>query len=189
MLELDEDHKAKVEAALEADREGRHQRNAEHYARSSRNLNKKRQRRYDADPEKYRGHQKKYRASHLEASRASSAAWFGNNPDVVKYVRVHAAKYRAKNKELDFNLTVESIDWPTHCPVFGFEFDYSKRRNPAGKTTSPSLDRIDNSKGYTLDNVQVISNLANTMKLNATPEQLTMFANWILESQKNSGKP
>jgi hypothetical protein len=49
-----------------------------------------------------------------------------------------------------------------------------------GRHDSPSIDRKDNTKGYTKDNVWVISQLANQMKSNATPEQLRAFARWIL---------
>jgi hypothetical protein len=45
---------------------------------------------------------------------------------------------------------------------------------------SPSLDRVDNSKGYTKDNVWVISQLANKMKNNASLDQLRCFASFWL---------
>ncbi len=85
-------------------------------------------------------------------------------------------KLRASQKNLEFDLTKEDIVIPTLCPILlkplicGDKNDYS---------FSPSVDRIDNSKGYTKDNIQVISMKANKMKNNATKEELLNFAKWI----------
>ncbi len=38
---------------------------------------------------------------------------------------------------------------------------------------------VEKSRGYTKDNIQVISYKANTMKNNATIEELKLFSNWI----------
>jgi hypothetical protein len=43
---------------------------------------------------------------------------------------------------------------------------------------SPSIDRLDSRKGYTPENIVVISHRANTIKGNATPEELRMIAKY-----------
>lgn len=55
----------------------------------------------------------------------------------------------------------------------------------AGKT--PSLDRIDSTKGYTKENIQVISSLANRMKSNCSIEQLIQFAKGVLDVHTKEG--
>ena len=45
---------------------------------------------------------------------------------------------------------------------------------------SPSLDRMDNSKGYVKGNVQVISHKANSMKFSASKDELLKFAEWVM---------
>ena len=51
---------------------------------------------------------------------------------------------------------------------------------PGGKMNSPSLDRMDNSKGYVKGNVQVISHKANSMKFSASKDELLKFAEWVM---------
>lgn len=90
----------------------------------------------------------------------------------------NAAKIRAKYKGIEFNISVEDIVIPNNCPYFNVPLT---RIFDNGRTDfNPSLDRIENSKGYVKGNVQVISNLANSMKRNASIEQLIEFAKNIL---------
>jgi predicted nucleic acid-binding Zn-ribbon protein len=91
------------------------------------------------------------------------------------------AKGRAKQKGLDFNLTVKDIIIPKHCPILGTEL-VCKSGASGGQKNSPALDRKDSKKGYTKDNIQVISHLANMMKSHATEEELISFANWIIKN-------
>ena len=47
------------------------------------------------------------------------------------------------------------------------------------KSNSPSIDRLDNTKGYVKGNVWVISTLANNMKNSAGFKDLHIFADWV----------
>lgn len=84
------------------------------------------------------------------------------------------AKRRAKEKNLSFNIEVEDIIIPEKCPVFNTPFIISRNSEQ-----SPSLDRIDSSKGYVKGNIQVISRKANTIKSNATPEEVMLVAKFM----------
>lgn len=98
------------------------------------------------------------------------------------------AKGRAKLKGLEFNLTVKDIIIPKCCPILEIEL-VCKSGTSGGQKNSPALDRKDSKGGYTKDNVQVISHLANMMKSHATEEELIKFANWIMTSlPKDSGQ-
>ena len=92
---------------------------------------------------------------------------------------LNGIKQRAKDNNLDFDLTLDDINNFSVCPVFGFVLERSKGK-PA--FNSPSVDRIDPTKGYTKDNIQILSNKANTMKQDATKEELVAFAKWILQT-------
>lgn len=111
-------------------------------------------------------------------NKESCKEWNKNHKESFVLKRI---KERAFKKELDFNLTVEDIVFPEKCPVFGFEL---QRNVNIPKFNSPSVDRIDPTKGYTKDNIQILSNKANAMKQDATPEELLKFAEWIFKTYK-----
>ena len=94
---------------------------------------------------------------------------------------VYSAKHRAKTKGLEFDLTKDDIVIPDMCPVLGTAIS---KRNTKQSRSSPSIDRIDPTRGYTKDNIQIISWQANTMKNNATKEELIAFAEWVLKFYK-----
>ena len=81
---------------------------------------------------------------------------------------IASAKHRAKKYGLDFNIDSSDIIIPEVCPVLGIPIF---RNNPQCKDNSPSLDRIDNSKGYVKGNVCVISFRANQLKNCGTLEE------------------
>lgn len=95
---------------------------------------------------------------------------YGNTEDDRRASQLNTIRLRAEKAGIPFAITKKDLDWPTHCPILGIELSRGGDRN-----TSPSVDRINPDLGYIKGNVRVISKLANTMKSNATVEQLEMF--------------
>lgn len=92
-------------------------------------------------------------------------------------------KRRAKllGIEYDSSITPEYIASliTDKCPALDIKLTYGYGY---GKSSSnPSIDRIDNNKGYVVGNLQILSRRANTMKSNATDDELIKFSNWILK--------
>jgi hypothetical protein len=86
----------------------------------------------------------------------------------------------SKNKcKKEFNLSVEDIIIPTHCPYLGVELTTIFNEND--NDNYYSIDRIDSNYGYVKGNIQIISRLANTMKNKASKEQMITFAKNILK--------
>lgn len=93
----------------------------------------------------------------------------------TKYLKrylLQLAKNRAKHLKLDFDLDISDINIPEECPVLKVPFKFKTKY-------AMSLDRIDPSKGYVKNNVQIISRKANLMKQDATQQELRNFANWV----------
>lgn len=89
---------------------------------------------------------------------------------------LRSAKHRAKVGNFPIDITIEDIQIPEFCPILKIKLEVSTEN---AAPNSPSLDKIIPELGYVKGNVQVISNLANTMKWNATFEQLINFAEWV----------
>lgn len=87
--------------------------------------------------------------------------------DLQRYL-FKKAKSRAKKYNLEFDLILEDIVIPEYCPIFKtkiigkIEFDGlgGKGRNYNG----PSMDRIENHKGYIKSNIVICSWKANYFK-------------------------
>jgi hypothetical protein len=96
------------------------------------------------------------------------------------------AKNRAAKKGVPFEITSAYIlsILPDECPIFGTPFKYLG--NGGILPTSPSLDRIDPSKGYVEGNVMVISSKANNIKSAYTSSDIFKVALW-LQTIENKG--
>lgn len=68
--------------------------------------------------------------------------------------------------------TVDDIVFPEICPLMGFKIlieEFGIRHD------SPSIDRKDPKKGYTKENIWIISTRANILKNNASLEELELL--------------
>ena len=88
-----------------------------------------------------------------------------------------AAKRRARIKGLEFNIEVSDIIIPEVCPILEVPLVLGTKGN---YEYTPSLDRIDNSKGYIKGNIMVISKKANSMKNSASLQELRNFCKNVL---------
>jgi hypothetical protein len=94
-----------------------------------------------------------------------------------EYILLKRAETNARERKLEFNLTLEDIIIPDKCPFFNVPFD--------DKRYSLSIDRIDSNKGYIKGNVQIISYIANKMKNDASIKELLIFANNVIGIYSN----
>lgn len=89
-----------------------------------------------------------------------------------------AAKRRAKNSGLEFTLTQNDIPViPVLCPVLLIPLIIKSGSCGPG-VNSPTLDRIDNSKGYVPDNIAIISWKANSHKGDLNIVQIERLLNY-----------
>lgn len=94
-----------------------------------------------------------------------------------KQTLFNRAKRRAAKKGFVFTITVDDIpDIPEVCPVLGFKLEFGSRED---RSSSPSLDRIDNTKGYVPGNLQVISYRANQLKSDGTIEEFKKLVTYL----------
>lgn len=92
------------------------------------------------------------------------------------------ARKRARKNNIEFNITKNDLILPDICPVLGIPI--TKENLGKFNDSSPSIDRIDNTKGYIKGNVCIISMRANKLKNNGTMEEHRKIVEYML-SHKN----
>lgn len=142
------------------------------------------------DPEAQKKYHREYRQNHLEYFREYDRNRI-RDPEKQKLWRQHekerltpektmwtAAKHRAKAKGLDFDIDISDIIIPKLCPILGIPLQINVGTF-GPRYSSPTLDRIDNTRGYVKGNVAVISHKANACKSDLTKEQIRSLARYI----------
>ena len=91
-----------------------------------------------------------------------------------KKIMLYRTKSRAIKKGWDFDLIEDDITIPDFCPVLHTPLIIDNE----DRYSSPSIDRIDSSKGYTKDNIMIISWQANFIKNNMSKDQIKHLYNF-----------
>lgn len=118
---------------------------------------------------------KKYRETHRSEIRFRKSADIRVNVARAIWRR---AEYRAKRDGIDFQIAPDDVVLCESCPVLGIPLFVSKGKGYA--PNSPSLDRIDNTKGYVKGNVRVISARANALKRDASIGEVLAIYEYML---------
>ena len=148
-------------------------------------------------PESFQKHKFYAHRSHHEcrcrkckaAQNKQARQSYGNNTALTKLLQERwlAAKLRASNKKLPFNITKEYLKqlWEKQkglCAISGIPMTYqfdSGRIN-----TNVSIDQINPSQGYIIGSVQLVCMAVNQMKSDLSIEELYMFCEAILKNKK-----
>ena len=100
--------------------------------------------------------------------------------------RWYSIVYGAKSRNFELDITIEDV-WNLYikqekkCALTGWPVLYSKNRNE----TTASLDRIDSTKGYTKDNIQVLHRLVNKLKLDCSQDVFLKMCKDIAQNTKD----
>ena len=127
---------------------------------------------------------KEYRNTKEVKERKSSFVWKQNRHQVDKERNIrnpkigllaHARK-RAKEKNIEFNITQNDVNIPKFCPVLGIPIFIGDGKFHDG---SPTIDRVDPTKGYIKGNVMVISWRANSLKKDCTVAEIDKVIDYM----------
>ncbi len=102
-----------------------------------------------------------------EQSRRRRATLSGPPGDRITLM-LRYARCRARNRGLEFNLGSNDIVIPDRCPALGCDW----------KNDVPSLDRIDDDKGYVPENIIVVSVRANRIRNTYSSKELRQVADF-----------
>jgi hypothetical protein len=153
--------------------------------------------------EYFRDYYRRNRARYL----AKAKKWKKDNPEARKqHVRAHSAVRRARKttpegraielwraaskRGYEFTITKEFVTdlvrKATTCPYTGVPFDFTLLAKGVRNPWAPSLDRVDNAKGYTPDNVEIVSTWYNVAKSDWAPRDMARAFQAIVQMQKGA---
>jgi hypothetical protein len=138
----------------------------------------------ERNPDRVKANWKRWRSSDRgrEIASASVALWRSRDPKRTwASAAVSSAKRRAAAVGMEYALSYRDV-LPLcgdRCPALGISLDYGAKGQKGARANSPTIDRLDNDRGYTPDNIAVISYRANSIKQAATAAEIRRVADWL----------
>ena len=138
---------------------------------------------YKANPKKWivkdRARKNATQRRYMDKHKEKRAAYKRNFVEKhYEWNLVIQSRRSAKTKGLLHTIAIDDIKIPELCPYL--QVPLTRTQGEGTVWTNASIDRVDNTQGYTPDNVQIVSRLANSIKRDCTLEQLRQFARSVL---------
>jgi len=132
---------------------------------------------YHRNKEKHYERVKAYRAKHPEKRNLE----YKNSRQRYPWrMALENAKNRSSKKGFAFDLTREWCErnWTGHCAVSGLPFVFGTQSH---FPFSPSIDRVESTKGYTQDNCRFVLFAINSFKGTGTDQDMLHIARAIIQ--------
>jgi hypothetical protein len=128
-------------------------------------------------PDLTRAEGKRYRDTHQDQIKA-----YAQQYNKTTTMLLSGIKCRCKKRGFEYNLTSDDVHIPELCPILGIPLF---RSTNVRTNNSPTVDRIDNSRGYVKGNVHVISWRANRLKNDGTYEELKAIVDHLTKLREH----
>lgn len=116
--------------------------------------------------------------------RMKQNAYKWNNKNFKRKI-INSTRNSARKRGLEFNLTEDDLEIPKKCPILGTPLVQEiQTRGKDADCHIPSIDRIDPNKGYTKDNIAVISLAANRKKQDLTLDEIEKIRKYVKKTAK-----
>lgn len=146
------------------------------------------------DNQKNKACKARWQLEHADKHREATANWQKKNPEkdriknrrYVQNLKENKPEHHlwlqtgrgARKRGIEFALAEREIHIPNVCPILGIPLSFTLEKN-----NLPTIDRINNTRGYITSNVWVISWRANKLKSDATLDELEKLANALRKLQ------
>ena len=184
------DQKAYLKAYREAHREELREMDRAYYEANKDQCKERSLERYRRNREAATARMKGYAAAHQEQMRANRKRYYRDvlrdqvfaerrTPEGRASHLLRTSRSGARKRGLAFELDLSHVLGPIsagRCQATGIAFDLDSSRGP----WRPSIDRKDNTIGYTPDNVQIVVYIYNVAKSHYTPADVLLLAKAIV---------